>query len=79
MQDAEKLELAKKAFRQKLDAIVTWDEFKEFVQDMSKQKFIGLIRDSLQLAVQKHQQTANGHSERANNIGAILSELNQPE
>jgi len=75
MQDAEKLELVKKVFRQKLDAVQDWNEFKLLVQDMSKQKFINFIKDGVQLSAEEHRNKASKANNRASSIVSILTEL----
>ena len=77
MTDDEKLEISRAKFKARLDLIVTWDEFKTLLNNLTKTRIKNFIRNALQDEATKRRDIfAQAELSKASDIEALKQEVN---
>ena len=75
MTDDEKLEIAREAFKRKLDSIQTWDQFKNTVKNLTSEGVITFIKNNLENAAISYRSSSDSMDEKAGEIDTLVNEI----
>lgn len=75
MEDEEKLEITKEAFKRKLDAILTWDDFKTLLDNITRQRIINFIKNNLEQEASRQRDLGINFTDKANDIDDLVVEV----
>ena len=76
MEDEEKLRLTQDAFGRKIREIETWEDCKVLLQNITKKKIIGFIKNNLQQHSHDLRDCANTENANAEKIDDFIVEIN---
>ena len=75
MEDEEKLDITKEAFKKRIDGIPTWDNFKSLLNSITKQQVINFITANLEHNASRCRSYAADYVNRADDIDDLVEEV----
>jgi len=75
MNSGEKRSVVVEAFKKKLDSIETWDEFKQLITLITKDRVKNFIKNNLEQSAQGYRDGATHCTDKASDIDNLVTEV----